>query len=162
MVNMFILFFAFLILGGMSMMLPFQSVAGQTIGEENETEASASGTDSDFSSVSENNTITLNATEVSEEQYRWTDSSGAENPTMNLVANNEYTVKISNPTDEEHELIIDSKIDGKTTEVARSGDIEPGDIVEFKFKAEGARGLSYHCEYHPDMMKGTITVFTPS
>ena len=162
MVNMFILFVAFLILGGVSMMLPFQSVAGQTIGEENETEASASGTDSDFSSVSENNTITLNATEVGEEQYRWTDSSGDENPTMNLVANNEYTVKISNPTDEEHELIIDSKIDGKTSEVARSGDIEPGEIVEFKFKAEEARGFSYHCEYHPDMMKGTITVFTPS
>jgi plastocyanin len=162
MVYKFTLFIALLILSGMSMMLPFQIVAGQTIGEENETEASASGTGSDFSLVSENDTITLNATGVGEEQYRWTDSSGAENPTLNLVANNEYTVKISNPTDEEHELIIDSKIDGKTSEVARSGDIEPGDIVEFKFKAEEAGGLGYHCEYHPDMMKGTITVFTPS
>jgi plastocyanin len=162
MVYKFTLFIALLILSGMSMMLPFQIVAGQTIGEENETEASASGTGSDFSLVSENDTITLNATEVGEEQYRWTDSSGAENPTLNLVANNEYTVKISNPTDEEHELIIDSKIDGKTSEVARSGDIEPGDIVEFKFKAEEVGGLGYHCEYHPDMMKGTITVFTPS
>jgi hypothetical protein len=129
MVYRFTLFIALLILSGMSMMLPFQLVAGQTIGEENETEASASGTGSDFSLVSENDTITLNATEVGEEQYRWTDSSGAENPTLNLVANNEYTVKISNPTDEEHELIIDSKIDGKTSEVARSGDIEPGGIL---------------------------------
>lgn len=162
MVHRFTLFIALLILSGMSMMLPFQLVAGQTIGEENETEASASGTGSDFSLVSENNTITLNATEVGEEQYRWTDSSGAENPTLNLVANNEYTVKISNPTDEEHELIVDSKIDGKISEVAKSGDIEPGDIVEFKFKAEEARGLGYHCEYHPDIMKGTITVFAPS
>jgi len=51
-------------------MLPFQLVAGQTIGEENETEASASDSDSDVSSISENNTITLNATEVGEEQYR--------------------------------------------------------------------------------------------
>ena len=162
MVNRFTLFVALLILSGMSMMLPFQLVAGQTIGEENDTEASDSGTGSDFSSVSENNTITLNATEVGEEQYRWTDSSGAENPTLNLVANNEYTVKISNPTDEEHELIVDSKIDGKTSEVAKSGDIEPGDIVEFKFKAEEAVGLGYHCEYHPDIMKGTITVFAAS
>ena len=162
MVHRFTLFIALLILSGMSMMLPFQLVAGQTIGEENETEASASGTGSDFSLVSENNTITLNATEVGEEQYRWTDSSGAENPTLNLVANNEYTVKIYNPTDEEHELIVDSKIDGKISEVAKSGDIEPGDIVEFKFKAEEARGLGYHCEYHPDIMKGTITVFAPS
>ena len=45
--------------------------------------------------VSENNTITLNATEVGGERYRWTDSSGAEKSSLNLVANNEYTVKIS-------------------------------------------------------------------
>ena len=154
MVNRFTLFVALLILSGMSLMLPYQLVAGQTIGEGNETEASTS--------VSENNTILLNATEVGEEQYRWTDSSGAENPTLDLVANNEYTVKISNPTDEEHELIIDSKIDGKTSEIAKSGDIEPGDIVEFKFNTEEAEGLGYHCEYHPDMMNGTITVFASS
>lgn len=154
MVNRFTVFVALLILSGMSLMLPYQLVAGQTIGEGNETEASTS--------VSENNTIILNATEVGEEQYRWTDSSGAENPTLDLVANNEYTVKISNPTDEEHELIIDSKIDGKTSEIAKSGDIEPGDIVEFKFNTEEAEGLGYHCEYHPDMMNGTITVFASS
>jgi hypothetical protein len=52
MVNRFTLFIALLILGGMSMMLPSQLVAGTTIGEENDTEASASGTGSDFSSVS--------------------------------------------------------------------------------------------------------------
>jgi hypothetical protein len=154
MVNRFTVFVALLILSGMSLMLPYQLVAGQTIGEGDETEASTS--------VSENNTIILNATEVGEEQYRWTDSSGAENPTLDLVANNEYTVKISNPTDEEHELIIDSRIDGKTSEIAKSGDIESGDIVEFKFNTEEAEGLGYHCEYHPDMMNGTITVFASS
>ena len=160
MVNRFTLFIALLILSGMSLMLPLQLVASQTIGEENETEASASGSGSGL--VSEDSTILLNATEVGEEQYRWTDSSGAENPTFDLVANNEYTVKISNPTDEEHELIIDSNADGKTSEIAKSGDIEPGDIVEFKFNTEEAEGLGYHCEYHPDMMNGTITVFAPS
>lgn len=154
MVNRFTVFVALLILSGMSLMLPYQLVAGQTIGEGNETEASTS--------ISENNTIILNATEVGEEQYRWTDSSGVENPTLDLVANNEYTVKISNPTDEEHELIIDTKIDGKTSEIAKSGDIESGDIVEFKFNTEEAEGLGYHCEYHPDMMNGTITVFASS
>jgi plastocyanin len=158
MVNRFTLFVALLILSGMS--LTVQLVASQTIGEENETEASASGSGSGL--VSEDSTILLNATEVGEEQYRWTDSSGAENPTFDLVANNEYTVKISNPTDEEHELIIDSNADGKTSEIAKSGDIEPGDIVEFKFNTEEAEELGYHCEYHPDMMNGTITVFAPS
>lgn len=159
MVNRFTLFVALLILSGMSLMLPYQLVASQTIGEENETEASASGSGSDVSPVSVNNTIMLNATEVGEEQYRWTDTTGAENPTLDLVANNEYTVKISNPTDEEHELIIDSNADGKTSEIAKSGDIEAGDSVEFKFRTEDAGALGYHCEYHPDMMNGTITVF---
>jgi len=162
MVKRFTLFVVLLILSGMSVTVPFQLVVSQTIGEENETEASASASGSDVSSVSENNKISLNATEVGEEQYRWTDSAGAENPTLDLVANNEYTVKISNPTDEEHELIIDSNADGKTSEIAKSGDIEPGDIVEFKFNTEEAEGLGYHCEYHPNMMNGTITVFPPS
>jgi hypothetical protein len=160
MVNRFTLFVALLILSGMSLTVPLQLVASQTIGEENETEPSASGSGSGL--VSEDNPILLNATEVGEEQYRWTDSFGAENPTLDLVANNEYTVKISNPTDEEHELIIDSNADGKTSEIAKSGDIEPGDIVEFKFNTEEAEGLGYHCEYHPDMMNGSITVFAPS
>jgi hypothetical protein len=162
MVKRFTLFVVLMILSGMSVMVPLQLVVSQTIGEENETEASASASGSDVSSVSENNKISLNATEVGEEQYRWTDSAGAENPTLDLVANNEYTVKISNPTDEEHELIIDSNADGKTSEIAKSGDIEPGDIVEFKFNTEEAEGLGYHCEYHPDMMNGTITVIAPS
>lgn len=150
MVNRFTVFVALLILSGMSLMLPYQLVPGQTIGEGNETEASTS--------VSENNTIILNATEVGEEQYRWTDSSGAENPTLDLVANNEYTVKISNPTDEEHELIIDSNANGKTSVIAKSDDIEPGENVEFDFKTNQVGELGYHCEYHPDMMNGTIKV----
>ena len=161
MVNKLTLFVVLLIASGMSLMLLPQVSFGQTEGEENSTdETSAAGNSktSGISAVSENNTIILNATEVGEEQYRWSDSSGAENPTLNLVANNEYTVKISNPTDEEHELIIDSKGDGKTSEIAKSDDIEPGDNVEFAFKTEHAGELGYHCEYHPDMMNGTITV----
>lgn len=161
MVNKLTMFIALLIVCGMSLMVPFQVSVGQTEGEETPTEETSeagSSNVSDISAVSENNTILLNATEVGEEQYRWTDSAGVENPELNLVANNEYTIKISNPTDEEHELIIDSKDDGKTSEIAKSDDIEAGDNVEFKFKAEEAGELSYHCEYHPDMMNGTITV----
>ena len=87
---------------------------------------------------------------------------GAADLARSSVANNEYTIKISNPTDEEHELIIDSKGDSKTTEIAKSDDIEPGKNVEFTFRPEQAGELSYHCEYHPDMMNGTITVTEPS
>jgi len=156
MVDKYTLFVALLTVSGMSIMLHFQLGTAQTEGEMNETGETSMA--SINATEPENNTIMLNATEVGEEQYRWTDSSGAENPPLNLVANKEYTVKISNPTDEKHELIIDSKMDGKTSEIAKSDDIKPGDNVEFKFSTEEPGNLGYHCQYHPDMMNGTITV----
>jgi plastocyanin len=93
-----------------------------------------------------------------EERYRWVDSTGAENPDLNIISNTEYTIKIDNPTDEEHELIIDSESAGNTSAIAESGDIERGKNVELKFKAEQVGELGYHCKYHPDMMNGTINV----
>ena len=92
------------------------------------------------------------------EMYRWVDSTGAENPDLNIISNTEYTIKIDNPTDEEHELIIDSESAGNTSAIAESGDIEPGKNVEFKFKAKQVGELGYHCKYHPEMMNGTINV----
>ena len=59
------------------------------------------------SAISSNDTIILDAAEVGEEVYRWVNSTGEENPDLNLMSNVEYTIKIENPTDEEHELIID-------------------------------------------------------
>ena len=93
-----------------------------------------------------------------DEMYRWVDSTGAENPDLSINSNTEYTIKIDNPTDEEHELIIDSEPAGNTSAIAESGDIEPGKNVEFKFKAEQVGELGYHCKYHPEMMNGTINV----
>jgi plastocyanin len=93
-----------------------------------------------------------------DEMYRWVDSTGAENPDLNIISNTEYTIKIDNPTDEEHELIIDSESAGNTSEIAESGDIEPGKNIEFNFKADQVGELGYHCKYHPDMMNGTINV----
>ncbi len=93
-----------------------------------------------------------------DEMYRWVDSTGAENPDLNIISNTEYTIKIDNPTDEEHELIIDSESAGNTSAIAESGDIEPGKNVEFKFKAQQVGELGYHCKYHPEMMNGTINV----
>ena len=93
-----------------------------------------------------------------DEMYRWVDSTGAENPDLNIISKTEYTIKIDNPTDEEHELIIDSESAGNTSAIAESGDVEPGKNVEFKFKAEQMGELGYHCKYHPDMMNGTINV----
>lgn len=121
---------------------------------------SSNKTFNDTSGASGNNTIILNVAEVGdEEQYRWVDASGAENPTLNIMANKDYIIKISNPTDEEHQLIMDSKADGKTSEIAKSKEIKPDSKnVEFKFKTDQVGELGYHCKYHPEMMNGTINV----
>jgi plastocyanin len=158
MVKKFTVYLLLLIIGAASAM-PFQISAGQSTGEENETSPNGSNNMSKTGAMSGNNTIGLNAAEVGEEQYRWVDSSGAENPPLALKANTEYTFVISNPTDEEHELIIDSAAEGKVSEIAKSDEIEPqSEDIEFKFKTDKAGELGYHCEYHPDMMNGTIKV----
>jgi plastocyanin len=175
MIQRFSLFIALLVVGASSLLLAVQVSTGQTIGEENDTSLEGN--------IAENNTIILNAAEVGEDEtaeqgedetaeqgedetaeqgedetYRWVDSTGAENPDLNIISNTEYTIKIDNPTDEEHELIIDSESAGNTSEIAESGDIEPGKNVEVNFKADQVGELGYHCKYHPDMMNGTINV----
>jgi len=142
MIQRFSLFIALLVVGATSLLLAVQVSTGQTIGEENDTSLEGN--------IAENNTIILNAAEVGEDEtaeqgedetaeqgedetaeqgegetYRWMDSTGAENPDLNIMSNTEYTIKIDNPTDEEHELIIESASDGNTSEIAESGDIEP-------------------------------------
>jgi plastocyanin len=121
---------------------------------------SSNKTSNDTSTASSNKTIILNVAEIGdEEQYRWVDASGAENPTLNIMANKEYNIKISNPTDEEHQLIIDSKPDGKSSEIAKSKEIKPDSKnVELNFKTDQVGELGYHCKYHPEMMNGTINV----
>jgi plastocyanin len=117
-------------------------------------------TTSEKNSAPDNGTIILNVAEVGdEEQYRWVDISGAENPVINIIVGKHYTFKISNRTPEVHELIIDSKANGKTSEVAKSDEIQPyNKNVEFKFKSDQIGSLEYHCKYHPGMMNGTINV----
>ena len=97
--------------------------------------------------------IKLSAKEV-DETYRWLTSDGGNNPTLKMTANADNTVQIANPTDAKHELVIESN--GK--ELASSGDIAPNGSGQLSFKPATAGTFEYHCEYHPDTMKGTIEV----
>jgi plastocyanin len=104
-----------------------------------------------------NSSIALSVAEVGE-VYRWTNAtSGVENPELNLKVNDNNTIQIQNPTDTKHELVIDSQ--GK--EAATSGDIAPGASGQVSFRPNGTGLFSYHCEYHPDTMKGTIKLVNP-
>lgn len=157
---------AALIVGASSLMLAIQ-VTGQTIGEENDTSLEGN--------VAQNNTIILNAAEQGEDEtaeqgedetakqgedetYTWVDGAGMENPHLNINSNTEYTIKIDNPTDEEHQLVIDSAADGSVSEIKKGHEVKPGKSDEFKFTANQVGELGYHCKYHPDQMNGTITV----
>jgi plastocyanin len=165
-----ILIMASLIVSGIFSVLPTEVFANQIIDERNHlihNVGMLENASNSTSTASRNNTLILNAAEEREEEgeeetaevaYSWVDSTGAENPDLNIISNTEYTIKIDNPTDEEHQLIIDSKSNGKTSEIAKSEEIKPGKNVEFKFKTDQAGELDYHCKYHPDMMNGTINV----
>ena len=108
------------------------------------------------------NTIKVNATEKNE-VYRW-QINGQTNPDLRLTANTAYTFTVRNPTDTKHELII---ADSQGKEIATTGDLQPGSSGQLTFKpnmtsSSGGGGsnnmLGYHCEYHPDLMKGSILI----
>lgn len=112
----------------------------------------------DDNSIQGNNTIILNPSEING-TYRWVNSSGGVNPTLDVTKGNEYQIKINNPTDEEHELIIENE---KKSKVGGSGEIEPGKNTEFEFKTMKTGELNYFCEYHPETMRGTIKIIEPT
>ena len=114
----------------------------------------ASSTSTDASASNSSSSIALNALELKNETYRWQNTSEAINPTLHLIANTDYLIKIKNPTDTKHELIIGSN----GTELAKSNEIEPDKNGKFTFNANSTGTLEYHCEYHPDTMKGIIEI----
>ena len=114
----------------------------------------ASSTSTDASDSNSSSSIALNALELKNETYRWQNTSEAINPTLHLIANTDYLIKIKNPTDTKHELIIGSN----GTELAKSNEIEPDKNGKFTLNANSTGTLEYHCEYHPDTMKGIIEI----
>jgi plastocyanin len=115
-----------------------------------------SSTGSTSNSDTNNNTtsIALNALELKNETYRWQNTTQGINPTLHLIAHTDYVIKIKNPTDAKHELIIGSN----GTELAKSNGINPETNKNFVFNANTTGVFEYHCEYHPDTMKGIIEI----
>jgi plastocyanin len=125
----------------------YSNPAGPTVASSAVSSSTGNTNDSSSSSA-------LDAKEVSG-VYRWVDpSTGSENPELSLKANTNNTIQIQNPTDAEHELIIESQ----GNEVATSGDISPGSSGQLSIRPNSTDVLEYHCEYHPETMKGTISV----
>jgi plastocyanin len=123
-------------------------------GSSSSTSDKSSSTSSSSTSNSNTSSIALNALELKNETYRWQNTSEAINPTLHLIANTDYVIKIKNPTDTKHELIIGSN----GTEISKSNEIKPDKNGKLNFNANSTGTLEYHCEYHPDTMKGIIEI----
>lgn len=102
------------------------------------------------------NTIQLNVKEK-KGVYIWANKVGT-NPVLNFKFDTNNVVQIKNPTDTKHELVITSG--GK--EITASGDINPGSTGQLSFSPTTTSGtFQYHCQYHPDTMKGIIKLSSP-
>jgi hypothetical protein len=101
-------------------------------------------------------TIQLTATPVNG-TYLWIDSNGMYNPTLMLEANTDNTISVKslqNDT-EEHQLVVES---WNNQTFIESEEIKAGSSDEVLFNPGNNSSMEYHCEYHPDTMRGTIQV----
>ena len=99
--------------------------------------------------------IQLSAKEVTSGVYRWTNSTtGTFNPQLKVFANASNIIKIQNPTDTKHELIIDTGADV----LPSSDDIAPHGSGQLSFNPTTTGTFTYHCAYHPFTMNGIIKV----
>ncbi len=145
----------------MHLNLALNAIGGSNAGTQGNMTGAATAGDpmsGAMTTSNQDNVIKMRAKEV-DEVYRWTAASdGSINPTLKLVANTNNIIQIKNPTDEKHELVIESN--GR--ELASSGDINPDSSGQLTFKPTVTGTLGYHCEYHPETMKGTIQVGSSS
>jgi plastocyanin len=102
------------------------------------------------------------------ETYKWTedDDNKFVNPTLNLTSgvDNQITVKSLQNDFEEHEIIIEGiTSDGDKEELVASDEIKGGSSNIIKFNPEDVQdedyqSFEYYCEYHPDTMRGKISI----
>jgi len=113
------------------------------------------------------NSIVLTA-KLFGETYKWAedDNNKFVNPTLNLTSgvDNQITVKSLQNDSPEHEIIIEGiTSDGDKKELVKSDEIKGGSSDTIKFNPEDVQdedyqSFEYYCEYHPDTMRGKISI----
>ena len=121
----------------------------------NNVTATTNNNASTTSNSSISSTIQLSVKEETPGVYRWINASNAaDNPTLKILKDTTSIIKIQNPTDTKHELIIDTGADV----IPSSDDIDPNRSGQVSFNSTMIGTFTYHCAYHPYTMKGTIEV----
>jgi plastocyanin len=116
------------------------------------THAQLQGLVNNQTDTSQNPTKTIQISVIEEEEvYRWANIQGT-NPTLKFLTNANNTVLILNPTNEKHEMIIESN----GNEVASSGDVARSSSGQLFFTPNMTETFEYYCKYHPDTMKGIV------
>jgi plastocyanin len=89
--------------------------------------------------------------------FVWESGDNKVNPQINMKANAVYSIQLESMDGNniEHQLVIQTK-DGK--ELVKSAEISNGETDDFSFTPKTIGTYEYHCEYHPQTMKGTIIV----
>jgi Cupredoxin-like domain len=109
----------------------------------------------DTNSTTTNRIQLLSVKEVKDGVYNWLNkSNGASNQMLDILVNTKNVIKIQNPTDTKHELIIDTGADA----LPSSDDIVPNGSGRLVFSPNMTGTFTYHCAYHPFTMKGTIHI----
>jgi hypothetical protein len=109
----------------------------------------------DTNSTTTNRIQLLSVKEVKDGVYNWLNkSNGASNPMLDVLVNTKNVIKIQNPTDTKHELIIDTGADA----LPSSDDLVPNGSGRLVFSPNMTGTFTYHCAYHPFTMKGTIHI----
>ena len=68
--------------------------------------------------------------------------------TLTVPAGQDVTIEVTNEDDVEHSFTLDDD--------SVSQDIEGGESQSVTLNL--TEGIGWHCEYHPDTMKGTVTI----
>jgi plastocyanin len=119
------------------------------------TDALKTGAASPSTTTTKGATIQLTAKEVSNGVYRWIDTAnGAANPKLKVLENANNVIKIQNPTDTKHQLIIDTGAD----ELPASGVVAANGNGQLSFNPNMLGTFTYHCAFHPFTMQGTIQI----
>src|ERR1051326_6574440 len=149
-----------LMLAAVAIVSGFMHTSGYSNGYHLQTASAAvkgkgTNTSSPTTTTTTTNTIQLSTKEVKPGVYNWIGTTnGTPNPTLKAFANVKNIIKIQNPTDTKHELIIDTGTDV----LPSSNDINPNASGQLSFSPTMAGTFTYHCAYHPFTMKGTIQI----
>lgn len=106
----------------------------------------------------DNNIIQLLVIEETNRLYKWFDVASKDiNPTLMVIADSKNILRLQNPTEEKHKLII---LGSEGNVFAASEDIEPSESGQVYIEPNMPvdTSMEYYCNYHPETMKGAIQV----